>query len=132
MQNTRTLKAILLISGAIAAIIGLGMLFVPVAFHATSGITLNGEVNLMSEMRAAGGAMLAAAAVIIAGAFRPALAFTSTSIAAVFYLGYGLSRILSLLLDGTPSAAMLQVAGFEIVVGLICAAALLKLRRQPA
>ena len=47
------------LSGLVGLAVGSGILFAPVAFHATSGIDLGGDVNLTNEMRAAGGPVLA-------------------------------------------------------------------------
>jgi uncharacterized protein DUF4345 len=128
MKNSIIVKIILVLAGIIGAIVGAGMLFAPVAFHATSGIALDGSVNLMSEMRAAGGALLAAGLLITAGAFVPRLTFSSTLIAAFIYLSYGVSRLFSIAIDGVPEAALLQITAFEIIVGLICAFALFHYR----
>jgi hypothetical protein len=42
-----------------------------------------------------------------------------------YNLSYGFSRLISTGMDGMPDAAILQIAGFEIIVGLICGAVLI-------
>ncbi len=104
------------------------MLFAPVTFHATSGIFLDGSVNLMNEMRASGSALFAVGLLIVAGAFFRKLSFVSALVAAIVYLSYGLARLLSLAVDGMPDIALLQISAFEIVVGVICAVTLFVFR----
>ncbi len=51
-------KIILLLAGLISTAIGLAMLCVPVIFHASGGIELAENINLLSEMRSQGGVTL--------------------------------------------------------------------------
>ena len=46
------------------------------------------------------------------------------------YLGYGFSRIASIMIDGLPSDELVQVAIFEITMGLIALFALVKYRKD--
>ena len=54
----------------------------------------------------------------------------SLTVASVVYLSYGLSRILSIALDGMPHSGMVGAAGIEIVIGGICLLTLLHVRRR--
>lgn len=128
MKDSKTLKAILLISGLIAAGFGAAIAFTPVEFSATSGIDLAGKPSLLSETRSAGGALLAAGALIVSGAFVRRLAFTATVVAGLMYLAYGASRILSMVADGMPHAILVQATVLELGVGLIALFALAKYR----
>lgn len=128
MKNSFLLKTLLFIAGLIIAGIGGAELFTPVGFHAASGIALGDDINLMNEMRAPGGALLALGLLIIAGAFIPALTFTAIIVATMLYLSYGFSRVLSIAFDGMPDTTLLQATGLEIAIGLICAFSLVRYR----
>ncbi len=128
MKNSFLLKTVLFIAGLIIAGIGGAELFTPVGFHATSGIALGDDINLMNEMRAPGGALLALGLLIIAGAFIPVLTFTAIIVATMLYLSYGFSRVLSIAVDGMPDTTLLQATGLEIAIGLICALSLVRYR----
>ena len=48
MKNSKMFKVLLFVAGLIAAIVGGASLFVPVDFHASSGIVLAGDsINLL-------------------------------------------------------------------------------------
>lgn len=126
MKNVKLLNTILLVSGFIAAGIGGAILFVPVGFHALNSIELGGNVSLLSEVRAPGGALLACGLLIMCGAFVARLRFTAIILSALLYLSYGLSRILSMALDGMPGTNLMQATILELVLGLVCALALVK------
>ena len=126
MKNSKVLKTILLISGLIATGVGGAILFLPVAFHAISGIELGGNISLLNEIRAAGDALLAMGILIVSGAFVAKLIFTSTVVSTLLYLSYGLSRFLSIAIDGMPAEVLVQVTVLEMVIGLVCVFALAK------
>lgn len=126
MKNSKALKTILIISGLIASAIGAAILFTPVAFYATYDIELGGNLSLLNEIRASGGALLASGILIISGAFVEKLAFTAIVVSTLLYLSYGLSRIISIAIDGMPEAGITQAALFEILTGLACVVVLLK------
>jgi Domain of unknown function (DUF4345) len=125
-QNSTALKAILIIAGLIGAGVGGAILFIPGPFHATTGIQLGDDVSLLNEIRASGGALLAAGVLVMSGAWIPKLAFTSIVVATLLYLSYGLSRVLSMAVDGMPDAGLVQVAVLELFIGSICLFALAK------
>eukprot|EP00435_Cladocopium_sp_Y103_P077639 s1_g1378.t1 len=128
MKTPFGLKTLLLLTGLIGIGIGGAILFEPIAFHATSGIAVPGDENLLSELRAAGGALLAIGLVVVLGAFVSRLTFTALILATVLYLSYGVSRVTSMILDGLPSSTLLAVTAFELGVGLVCAITLIKYR----
>ena len=130
MKNSKVLKTVLFVSGLIAAGIGAVILLVPSAFYAVNGINLGGNVSLINEVRAPGGALLAAGILIISGSFVASLTFTAVVVAALFYLSYGVSRVLSFALDGMPSEGLVQAAALEILIGVVCIFALAKYRLQ--
>lgn len=129
MQSSFALRTILFIAGLIGAGVGLGMLGAPVSFHATTGIELGSNVSLLNEMRAAGGALLAAGLLILSGVVFNSMAYTATVITTVLYLAYGLSRIVSLIVDGQPDSAVYLVMALELIAGLACATALMRYRK---
>jgi hypothetical protein len=126
MIITKALKVTLIASGFIGVYIGVEILFSPISFYATSGIDLGGNVSLLNEIRASGGALLLSSVLIIIGAFVPRLTFTSIMLATLLYLSYGLSRILSMVIDGRPVEILMYVAVLEIAIGLACAFMLAK------
>jgi hypothetical protein len=130
MQGSTVLKAILIVAGLIGAGVGGAILLVPEAFHATTGIRLSGDVNLLNEMRASGGALLASGVLVMSGAWVPRLTFTSILVASLLYLSYGFSRVLSMVMDGMPDPGLVQVAGLEIVIGALCLLALARYRER--
>jgi len=130
MKNSKVLKSILFSSGLIGAGIGAAILLAPTAMFAINGIDLGGNISLLNEIRAPGGAILACSILVMLGAFVDALTFTSTIISALLYLSYGISRVLSMAVDGKPAEGLVVVAGLEIVIGLVCAFALAKYREK--
>jgi len=128
MKNSKVLKSILIISGLIASAIGSTILFAPVAFYATYGIELGGNTSLLNEIRAPGGALLISGILIISGAFVNKWTFTSVVVSTLLYLSYGLSRFISIAIDGMPVEGLVQAAILEIVIGVACAYAFIKYR----
>ena len=124
MKRTLLVKGTLVLSGLIGAGVGLGILFTPRAFHASAGITLGDDVNLLNEMRSSGGMLFACSLFVLYGAIRSALAILALLLAATLYLTYGLSRAVSVLIDGVPNAAMLQIMGLELAIAVLCLLAL--------
>lgn len=120
MKNSKALKTILLISGFIASAIGATILFSPGSFYASYGITFDGNINMLNEIRTSGGALLASGLLIMSGAFVDKMAFTAAVVSTLLYLSYGLSRVLSIVIDGVPVEGLLQAAVLEIVIGLAC------------
>ena len=124
MKNSKVLKTILIISGLIASGIGVAILFAPAAFYAIYGIELGSDVSLLNEIRAPGAALLASGILIISGAFVEKLAFTAVVVSTLLYLSYGLSRVMSIAIDGMPVEGLVQAAILEIIIGLACVFAL--------
>jgi len=129
MRDSKVLKTILIVAGVVGMIVGGANLFVPVAFNASSGIDLGENISLINEMRASGGGLLLSSVVIVMGAFVSRFAFTSTLLATMLYLGYGFSRVVSIMVDGMPSDDLVSVAIFEIFVGLVALFGLLKYQK---
>ncbi|GAA3075765.1 DUF4345 domain-containing protein [Streptosporangium carneum] len=132
MRDLRLLRSILFVSGLVVIGIGAATLFAPVAFHEVNGIRLGDDVGLLSETRAAGGALLASGVLIALGAFVSRLAFTAAVVGTLLYLSYGLSRVLSIAVDGVPGSGLVLAAVVETVIGLACAFALVRHLRHGA
>lgn len=123
-------KLLLIIAGAIAISVGIGQLFFPVSFEASSGVVLDGNISLLSEMRGAGGTLLGGGIIILAGAFRASMHGLSLILTALISLGYGLARVYGMLVDGMPHQALVSVAIGELVIGLLSLFLYLSFRKQ--
>lgn len=130
MYGSKTLKASLSVSGIIGAAVGSTLLIAPAMMHGANGVDLGSNPSLLSEVRAPGGALLALGVLVLAGAFVVRLAYPATMIAAIVYLAYGLSRLLSIALDGMPASGLILAAGLEITLGALNAVLLLRLRQD--
>jgi hypothetical protein len=129
MKDSAILKVVLLVSGLIAIGIAGAILFAPEAFYATYGIELGSDASLTNELKAPSGALLVAGLLMLAGVFKSEFTFASTATAAAIYLSYGLSRLLSIAIDGLPNGALVGAASFELVIGAVCLLALLRFRK---
>ena len=109
------------LSGALGAVIGLAILIVPHAFFATNDIVLGTDPNLMSEIRAPGGVLIAAGIIMMSGAALSSLIQLGLLTGAVVFSMYGISRLISLVLDGVPSAALVSALVIELIIGAIAA-----------
>lgn len=118
IKSSLSLKTFLILSGLIGVAVGIAVLFFPVPFYAISGIELGGNVSLLNEIRAPGGALIATGTLILLGVFVARLTYGALVISTVTYLAYGFSRLLSMAVDGLPTMDLIVVAFFEIVIGL--------------
>ena len=100
------------------------------AFYAGYGINVGGNVSLLNELKAPGIALMASGFFIAAGAVVVRLAPVSAFVAAFLYLSFGLSRLVSIDLDGLPADGLVQAAGIELVFGLACVFVLVLRRRE--
>lgn len=128
MKNSKIVKVILIVSGVIAAAIGAAILFTPISFYASYGITLGNNVSLLNEIRAPGGALFAMGILIVSGAFVKKITYTAMVISALLFLSYSLSRVIAIAFDGVPVNGLVQATMLESLIGLACAYALLKYR----
>lgn len=119
MNGSRTHRASLVVSGLILLGVGSLLLFAPALMHASNGVELGSDPNLLSEVRAPGGALLALGALIVAGAFLPRITYAATLVAALVYGAYGLSRLVSMAIDGMPGPGLVITAGLEIAIGAV-------------
>ena len=119
MEKSKVVQVFLIISGIIGMGIGGALLFAPVAFEASASINLGENINLLSEIRANGGALLSGGILILLGAFSSKLTHISLILSSLFYLSYGFSRVLSMIIDGIPHDSLLSATVVEIIIGLL-------------
>ena len=124
-------KAVLLIAGATAILIGSSILLSPDAFYAAYGISLADDVSLANELRASGGSIIMLGLLTLAGLVFSRFALASTLLAAAMFMAYGASRLVSLGLDGQPDTGLVTAMIAELMIGLAGLAALIT-QRKPA
>ena len=122
-------RGLLLASGLIAAGITAMILFAPNAFYGSYGIEIGANVSLANELRAPAGLLLLAGLLMLTGVFRQEFAILSLATATAVYLSYGLSRILSMAIDGVPHSGLVTAAVIEIAIGGICLVDLIRYRK---
>jgi len=82
-----------------------------------SGIKLEKEVNILSEVRGMSSVMLFGGIIVLLGTIVPELTITSFVVAILIFLGYAIGRLLSIGLDGKPNKLIIQGLITEIVLG---------------
>jgi len=132
MKQSKMLATLLVINGIVGIAVGWEMLLTPVTMYASLGIHIDGMVNLLSDLRATGGALIVSGLMIVAGAFVSELRFSATIFSCLLYLGYGLSRSLAMLIDGAPANLLVWAAVVEVLLGALSLLALLKYREKSA
>ncbi len=100
--------------------------------HGGTGIDLGGNTNLANEIKAPMGMLLAAGLFMLLGVFRTRFVVPSLAVGTFIYLSFGLSRLLSMAIDGVPDSAMVSAAIIELVIGTLCLVELLPARRAAA
>ncbi len=109
-------RLLLGLSGLILLGVGVSVLFSPVAFFAGNGVTLPGNPSLMSEVRAPGTLLLVTGLLMLTSAVRAVALQAALGWGALVYACYGLGRVLSLFLDGLPSAGLVGAAVLELLL----------------
>ena len=130
--RTCTTRGLLLVSGLLATGIAAAILFAPDAFYAGTGIDLGSNTSLANEIKAPMGMLLVAGLFMLVGVFRTSFVVPSLAAGTFIYLSFGLSRLLSMAIDGVPDSAMISAAMIELVIGTLCLAELLPARRAVA
>lgn len=123
MHMTAFEKVALGLSGVTALAIGAFILAAPHAFYASYGITLGPDPSLLSELRAPGAGLATLGLLMLAGIARPALLPVSVAAALAVYAGFPAGRIVGIVLDGMPSAAILGALALELAIAGLCLAA---------
>jgi hypothetical protein len=130
MRNSKILKAILFFLGLFLIAVGFGRLLMPVEVYSNLGLALGSDISMLSEARGVGGLMFGLGMLIMLGAFKPSLAFTSSVLSFLVFLSFGFSRLVGIATDGTPNPQILQGIIFEFAFGLIALIAFLKYRSK--
>lgn len=105
MKNVMT-TIYLIVAGLMLLAIGGAILLVPHLFHGSNGIALGNDPNLLSEIRAPGGLLACGGITILIGAFRKQLRSLATTLSILVYGSFGVSRLVSIGLDGMPSSSI--------------------------
>lgn len=113
-------RALLFVSGVIAVGIALTILLAPRVFYGTYGIDIGANVSLTNELKAPASLLLFSGLAMLAGFFKSEFTSLSLVTGAVVYLSYGMSRVLSIAMDGVPHSGLVSAALFEIVIGAVC------------
>lgn len=127
----KTRIALLLVAGALLILIGGLILASPADFYAANEIELGADVNLVNELKAPAGLLLAAGLYMLGAIFARGQADTALWLAALIYLSYAGSRVASMALDGLPASGLVQATAIEGIVGCACLAVVM-IRRIPA
>jgi hypothetical protein len=129
-MKTKITRFFLMFAGITGIYIGASLLFTPVSFEASAGIPVTDNVNLLSEIRSSGGTLLAAGMLILIGGFRIAMTRTALIVSSLFYSAYGISRVISILIDGLPNISLVLITASELVIGMLSILLLLNFQRD--
>ena len=121
-------RALLLASGLLATGIAATILAAPDPLYAGYGIDISSNASLANELKAPAGTLLAAGLLMLVGVVKSKYAVTSLAVASVIYLSYGLSRLLSIAVDGFPHSALVSAAMLELALGTVCLLGFVRLR----
>ena len=130
MKNSKVLMGILILLGVSLTIMGSWRMIDPIGFYLYSGLVLSENAGLLNEARGTGGAIIGFGLLILWGAFKKKLTYTSTIVAIVLFLGFGIARVISVVLDGNPGEALYKGIIGEFVMGSIALFALIKYREK--
>lgn len=120
MTLTRLQKIALGIAGFSALGIGAAITLAPHGFYASYGITLGSDPSLLSELRAPGAGLAALGAIMLAGIVWRSVSPVAFVAALVVFLAFPAGRLVSLLVDGMPSAGIMAAFVFELAVAALC------------
>lgn len=127
-MNNTLVVAFLVLAALIGLYVGIGLVFTPAEMQAQSQIILGDNASHFSETRAPGMAILSASLFAILAVFRLNLRKTALTIMALFFLSYGLGRLLSLALDGMPADGLFYAMIGELFMGVLAFVVLLRLK----
>lgn len=112
-------RATLGVSGTILVFIGGSLLFDTQAFLAMNGAQIGTDPNVLSEVRAPAGLLVITGALMLAGSARYRFADAGMIAGGVVYGSFGLSRMISIMMDGLPSQALIVATLIELGVAVI-------------
>ncbi|WP_375549990.1 DUF4345 family protein [Oceanicaulis alexandrii] len=117
MTTHGIIRALLGINGVVLTGIGVMLVSDPHAMFALNGVTLSPDPNLLSELRAPGGALALGGGFVLASAALGLWMRAASGLSALLLLGWALGRLVSIPLDGMPDAGLLTAFGIELVLG---------------
>lgn len=120
MSLSRFQKISLGIAGVTALSVGSFILASPHAFYASYGIGPDASPSLLSELRAPGAGLAALGAIMLAGVVRAAWSPVALVAVLAVYLAFPAGRLVSLTVDGMPSASVLGALGIEVAIAVLC------------
>ncbi|MCR9183998.1 MAG: DUF4345 domain-containing protein [Halieaceae bacterium] len=118
------------IAGLLLFAIGTAILFAPTAFHAANGVALGSHPNLLSEIRAPGALLAGSGILVLMGAFRQARRAQAAQLSLLVFGTFGVARLVSIVLDGIPSASLLGATVLELSMASVGLLILLQRRSQ--
>ena len=127
MNNNKMVTGFLISAGLIGLYVGGSLLFFPAQLQADNGIILS-NASYFSEARAPGAAIFSATILSLISLFRVHWRRTALIIMALFFLSYGLGRLLSLALDGMPSQGLFYAMIGELIMGVFAIIMLVKMK----
>lgn len=128
MNYSKVVTGFLVLSGIIGLYVGISLVFFPVELQAQSNIIIS-NASHFSETRAPGTAILSASLIILIGAFRKNWKYISLLITSLFFLSYGIGRLISLTLDGMPAEGLFYAMIGELFIGVVALILLIKNER---
>lgn len=120
MSLTRLQKIALAVAGATSLGIGATILGAPHVFYASYGIAIGTDPSLLSEVRALGAGLAGFGVVMLAGTVFAVLRQAAVTAALTVFLAFPAGRLVSLVVDGTPSPGILSALGFELAIAALC------------
>ena len=81
-------------------------------------------------MRGIGGMLFGIGSFVIVGAFSSKIRETATIMATLIYLCFGISRLMSALIDGVPHTNLVIVTAFEFIFGILNLGMYFKYKKQ--
>lgn len=118
MNHSKVISVFLVLAGIIGLYVGINLVFFPVELQAQSNIVIR-SASHFSETRAPGASILSASILILIGAFRKGWKSISLLITSLFFLSYGIGRLISLFLDGMPAVGLFYAMIGELFIGVI-------------
>ena len=121
---------ILFLTGIVSLAIGFSITFLTESFYTSTGVSLQGDPGLFSEIRASGAVLLVVALYLLGALFRPSWRPTALIVAGVYFGAYGLARVYSGFTTGWPGPEINAAMIAELTIGVLAAGLVLNGRRR--
>lgn len=116
----KTHMALLLVSGTLLILVGTSIIVSPADFYASNNIEIGTNLNLLNELKAPAGLLLAAGMFMIIAIFVRSKSDIALRLAALIYLSYAATRFVSMVVDGIPASGLVLATALEATLGLAC------------